>query len=106
MITAEKLAIAVAERLQELGVTPEALVSSARTMSQAVVSMSARQKGAMERDIRDTEMVRPAIERRLPNLDYGTVRAIERAIGFSEFTLFALSADGRGLPEFGEEYIP
>jgi hypothetical protein len=106
MITAEKLSIAVRERLQELGETPEALVSSVRSMSLTAAFMPANKKSVMERAVRDAELVRPAVDERLANLDYGTVRAIERAIGFSEFTLFALSADGRGLPEFGEEYIP
>ena len=103
MITAEKLSIAVEERLQDLGETPEALVGYARSFA---ASAPTEQRGLMDRSIRDAELVRLSLDRRLPNLDYGTVRAVERALGFSEFTLFALSADGRGLPEFGEEYIP
>lgn len=103
MITAKKLSAAVAERLEELRETPEALVGYARSFA---ASASPADRGEMDRAIRDAELVRPAVDERLSNLDYGTVRAVERALGFSEFTLFALSADGRGLPEFGEEYIP
>ena len=92
MITAEKLAIAVQERLKQLNETPESMVEQAKAEFED------------ERFIADASLLRAAVDQRLPTVDYATVRALERALGYSEFTLFAFSADGRGLPEFGEDY--
>jgi len=104
MITAKKLSLAVQERLLELNETPESLVAQAKAILGSPMALLTK-RSMLERDLRDAELVRPAVDQKLPNLDYGTVRAIERAVGYSEFTLFAFSADGCGLPEYGEEYI-
>ena len=103
MITAEKLSIAVQERLSQLNETPESMVEIVRSIMKSPIGFISPRKG-LERELADAMLLRAAVERRLPKVDYATVRACERALGYSEFTLFAFSADGRGLPEFGEEY--
>jgi hypothetical protein len=103
MITAEKLSIAVKARLAELNETPESLVEAERAFLNSPLARQAN-KPDLERNLADALLLRAAVDQRLPKVDYGTVRACERALGYSEFTLFAFSADGRGLPEFGETY--